>query len=593
MDGRRFDELTRALSSPGSRRGFLRGLLGAGLAAAGLGRLARNEAAAQVSQAYCGNTSCRNNPGKCKDGCVCCVFGNGNTRCTPPGSCSGTPSCPPGKVADSVLGCVECLTAADCSDPVAGPCLVAACTAGKCGSQPDNTGATCGTTTCESGAVTSYACLADGTCSPSSTTPCDPYICASDGVACSMTCVGDADCVAGAFCQSGQCVGDLGLGATCTANNQCLSGFCTNGVCCIVAACGTCQACNVGGSLGTCTLAAGGPCTPSDTCFAGICTDTGACFPTGAPRDCEPVECQVGFCQNSVCQYRPVEGEPTCGEGGDCFAMACRGGSCQAVPTNETQSCSGGTECEPNYCVSGICQPDPSRVNDSPCAGGRGRCYEGNCCIGATEDGICAVEFGTCCADAPCCGSACCNDCFIEPSTSGGPDSYVCCPATSLCPSTDPNAGLCCYSNEACLQVGSGFGCIDSRRNCNGAVCDGDCCNGVCCGDGQYCDGQACAALPTECIDNNQCPSGSACVGILHEMGSEGPVISTPGSCCPAYRACPNLGYQGPGTGTGPLNYCIGYGLRCDSTGATCDNAYYVECGNCVNCSPRGSRTRL
>ena len=213
MDGRRFDELTRALSSSGNRRRFLKGIFGAGLGAAGLARLAGTEAAPQATQAQCGNTSCKNNPGKCSAGCVCCVYGNGNNRCMSPGACNGTPTCPPGKVADPALGCVDCLTAANCPSPADGnPCLAAACIAGKCGIQPGNTGATCGQTTCASGAVTSYAYISDGTCAPSSTTPCDPYTCASDGISCRSTCAGDGDCVPGAFCLGGQCVGDLGLG---------------------------------------------------------------------------------------------------------------------------------------------------------------------------------------------------------------------------------------------------------------------------------------------------------------------------------------------------------------------------------------------
>src|SRR5688572_2942234 len=76
MDGRRFDDLTRALGAPGSRRGFLKGLLGASLAAAGLGRFAGSDADAQVSQVYCGNQFCASNPGGCKPGCVCCTYTN-------------------------------------------------------------------------------------------------------------------------------------------------------------------------------------------------------------------------------------------------------------------------------------------------------------------------------------------------------------------------------------------------------------------------------------------------------------------------------------------------------------------------------------
>lgn len=64
-------------------------------------------AGAQVTQAQCGNRQCANDPGVCADGCVCCVYANGNSRCRPPGTCApGTAVCPTGEVVDPVAGCV-------------------------------------------------------------------------------------------------------------------------------------------------------------------------------------------------------------------------------------------------------------------------------------------------------------------------------------------------------------------------------------------------------------------------------------------------------------------------------------------------------
>jgi hypothetical protein len=37
---------------------------------------------------------CRTNPTVCKPGCVCCVWANGNSRCTPPGNCTGAITSP-------------------------------------------------------------------------------------------------------------------------------------------------------------------------------------------------------------------------------------------------------------------------------------------------------------------------------------------------------------------------------------------------------------------------------------------------------------------------------------------------------------------
>ena len=85
MDSRRFDEIARSLAAPRTRRG----VLGAALALAARLVGARG-ADAQVSQASCGNVICGANPAVCKVGCVCCGYGNGNSRCRPASQCTGS-----------------------------------------------------------------------------------------------------------------------------------------------------------------------------------------------------------------------------------------------------------------------------------------------------------------------------------------------------------------------------------------------------------------------------------------------------------------------------------------------------------------------
>ncbi len=102
MDSRRFDALTQSLAAAKTRRGLL-----GSLAALGAGLLGTRATEAQVTQAQCGNVICKTNPGKCNDGCVCCVYSNGNSRCRPPGQCSpGSAVCPAGEEVDPILGCV-------------------------------------------------------------------------------------------------------------------------------------------------------------------------------------------------------------------------------------------------------------------------------------------------------------------------------------------------------------------------------------------------------------------------------------------------------------------------------------------------------
>src|SRR5205814_1529067 len=53
----------------------------------------------------------------------------------------------------------------------------------------------------------------------------------------------------------------------CNQNGDCMSNHCVDGVCCDTACAGECDACNVGGKAGTCTVVVQGtvgapPCTP-------------------------------------------------------------------------------------------------------------------------------------------------------------------------------------------------------------------------------------------------------------------------------------------------------------------------------------------
>ena len=140
MDRNRFDDLSRTLATGISRRATLKA---AGAAALGILGLRAATAEAQVSQRQCGNVTCGSNPGVCNDGCVCCVYGNGNSRCRPPGTCSpGITICPDGEIADPILGCVAAgcppfttAVAGECVDP----CEATPCTGDcqSCAAAPD------------------------------------------------------------------------------------------------------------------------------------------------------------------------------------------------------------------------------------------------------------------------------------------------------------------------------------------------------------------------------------------------------------------------------------------------------------------------
>ncbi|MEZ4224258.1 MAG: FG-GAP repeat protein [Polyangiaceae bacterium] len=126
-----------------------------------------------------------------------------------------------------------------------------------------------------------------------------------------------------------------GNGHTCKLGDECVSGFCTDGVCCDVACAGganDCQACSAAAgapSDGSCTVLAdatvcddGDGCTQTDTCKAGTCS--------GA----NPVVCVA---------------EDDCHEVGGCDSLT---GSCSNPSKTDGTLCSGGT------CQAGACLPD-------------------------------------------------------------------------------------------------------------------------------------------------------------------------------------------------------------------------------------------
>jgi len=96
------------------------------------------------------------------------------------------------------------------------------------------------------------------------------------------------------------------LGDPCTQHTGCLSGVCSDGVCCATACGGVCLSCNLPGSVGLCTVVPAGQDTrqqcaaqPAETCGrAGACDGNGACRRHPDGTSCAPGRtCSGGSCE--------------------------------------------------------------------------------------------------------------------------------------------------------------------------------------------------------------------------------------------------------------------------------------------------------
>ncbi len=267
----------------------------------------------------------------------------------------------------------ECAT-----EPVASCGLTGSCSGARaCALYP--AGTTCLAAVC-SGNTSNLpdTCNGGGTCVDGGTSDCAPYLCAASGL-CTATCVSSAECTTGFYCSAqGQCVAKLAQGLACGADEQCLSAFCTDGVCCDARCDGICKRCNQQGKVGTCDLVQAGTDPDNDcpqqavsTCgTSGSCSGTGTCELYQAGTVCQPASCSGSTLVNpDLCS-----GSGTCFDMGttSCSPYACSGSACltscsvdahcdtafYACAANhqclkkDGQTCSGDTQCAHEHCCS-------------------------------------------------------------------------------------------------------------------------------------------------------------------------------------------------------------------------------------------------
>jgi hypothetical protein len=227
---------------------------------------------------------------------------------------------------------------------------------------------------------------------------------------CRTSCMSDGDCDPTAFCNAmGQCQSRGMPGAACGTTSECGTGLtCVDGVCCTSACTGTCRACNLPGSEGTCTNIPAGQ-DPAEECGAVSCA---AYFiaPMGAGRGAQcnqvadvpagAVQCNgAAACQNAatLCPPRTVPGPMVLDCDDTCQTLSgCTGttpGRCDPfTPVPNTQSCgtgecsrtvaiceSGGAlACVPGMPVPEVCDGRDNNCNDQIDEGLSGDAFEPN-----------------------------------------------------------------------------------------------------------------------------------------------------------------------------------------------------------------------
>lgn len=431
-----------------------------------------------------------------------------------------------------------------CADQGAASCG----TNGKCdgngGCQAYGPGTVCKAESCDasSGRWTAEATCQSGTCVKPPARSCAPYRC--NGTQCGNACTTNAQCSSPNVCRMDSC-GKKAVGTVCARSSECASGSCAQGVCCATSCGGSCFACNLPGSTGTCKPVRSGGGDPTGQCKDegpsscgndGTCNGSGGCRKYGSTTICAAQKCTDGTKTTpSTCSGTgtcvagtPIQCAPyVCNtEGTDCFnSCSGPGVSPQCLPPNRCadqkcgpagkgQDCTVTTDCARGlFCVGGVCC-------DGECTGGCKTCTlagsVGTCknLQAGTTDGSCAIDATKPCGNTGLCDGA--GDCAKAPSTtvcaapvctseSAGTQAATC-DGSGKCNPPEP---LICGNNKC--DVNGCKACATDADCVGGKACDAA--TGLC--GGKLANGVACT-MSTECA-SDACVDGLCCEKVCGE----------------------------------------------------------------------------
>ncbi|MCC6621543.1 MAG: hypothetical protein IT385_09840 [Deltaproteobacteria bacterium] len=390
-------------------------------------------------------------------------------------------------------------------------------------------------------------------------------------------CEADGDCADGTFCDLGgvgSCQPERAVAAGCGRDGECASGHCVDGTCCDSACDGACEACDLEGGKGACTLVPTGTSDPA--CAADeVCSREQAGCALAVGEACTgDGDCATDACAGGVCCDRACDG----------ICQACDLGVCAEVTNDQTAICQGsfvcdatgqcrqeaGTPCDGDLaCATDHCDPVSERCCPLGCDGACQVCGPGGACLlvmggevagrcdGASwcdPTGACVTRSGDECEGA----GDCAPGYFCDRPEDLGPGACAtvagdggACDVDAGCASGVCVAGVCCEEAcdgpcETCARAGREGKCLlaevgaDPGERCGeGFACDAI---GACRGElGQSCGGDA-DCVGRVCADGRCCES--RCDGACErcdEPGFEGECRAVDGTgdlhCVPPY-AC-------------------------------------------------------
>jgi hypothetical protein len=175
------------------------------------------------------------------------------------------------------------------------------------------------------------------------------------------------------------------LGEVCGVDGHCQSEHCADYTCCDTACEGTCEACNLTGSVGTCTPVPEGEdprhdciATPKETCGDdGECDGQGACGKWGPGTLCDKPSCSTSSYKLSSVKECDGKGNCVSAPDIDCSPFSCDSSTDQCYTScndsNESYTCQGWYGCDTS---NNTCYTTCS--SDNHCQSG-GDCKSGSC----------------------------------------------------------------------------------------------------------------------------------------------------------------------------------------------------------------------